>query len=444
MVERTNPSHRHKLSPRADAAPPTACRSPALAALTRRRRRGGATGSVITAAVLGDAVTRIETDVTEAEAGELLAELVRRDSTNPPGRERACAEFIHGWLADAGVEADLVAEPFPDRPQVVAEVGDGDPEAGTLVLNGHVDVVPPGPAEDWSRDPFGGEIADGKVYGRGASDMKSGLAATMLAARAAADSDAVDGRLLLQFAVGEEMAEPGTRTLVEGLDADYGIVLEPTELVVDTAAKGLAWYEVDVRGESCHASRPSVGRNALDGLLAAESALSAYRAEIADRTHDLLGESLCTPTVARAGEKENVVPSSATLTLDRRFLPSESPAELDREVDAAFDGVRERGFDVDVERTRTYEAAEIPTDAPVAEAVRRHAADVAGVDTAPHGKVAATDQRNLVNDAGVPTVVWGPGTPAQSHTADEWARTDLLVDAVEVLCRVVDDLCVND
>jgi len=408
------------------------------------RIRARRSDAAITPADLAGAVTRIDADVAGEEAAELLSDLVALDSQNPPGNERACSEFVRRWLREHGVDAELVGEPYPDRPQVVAEVGDGDPEAGTLVLNGHLDVVPPGPREDWSHDPFGGDIEDGRVYGRGASDMKSGVAAAMLAGRAAAASDAVDGRVVLTFAIGEETAEPGTKTLVEGLDADCGIVLEPTELVVDTAGKGLAWYEAEIRGEPCHASRPHLGRNSLEALLAIEDDLAAYRAEIGERSHDLLGESLCTPTVARAGGKANVVPSRASVTFDRRFLPSEAPADLDAEMDALFDGLREEGLEVAVERTRTYEAAEIPVDAGIAEAVRRHASAVAGVDTAPRGKPASTDQRNLVNDAGIPAIIWGPGTSEQSHTVDEWARVDLLVDAVEVLCRTIEDLCVAD
>jgi succinyl-diaminopimelate desuccinylase len=168
--------------------------------------------------------------------------------------------------------------------------------------------------------------------------------------------------------------------------------------------------------------------------------LSAYQQRIGERTNPLLGQSLCTPTVMRAGEKENVIPNTAELRFDRRFLPSERLAGLDREMKELFDPIRDE-FDVTVERTRTYEAAEIPVDADIAEVFRRWSHEVAGVDTSPHGKNAATDQRNFVNDAGIPAIIWGPGTPAQSHAVDEYARVDLLVQAVEVLCRSIGELC---
>lgn len=386
---------------------------------------------------------RIAPSSEEGEAAELLSDLVRIDSRNPPGKERACAEFVRDWLADNGVESRFVHEPFEDRPQVVAEIGEGRPGTRTLVLNGHMDVVSPGDVDDWTHEPFGGELEDGKVYGRGTSDMKAGLAAGMLAARAAAESDALDGRLVLAFAVGEETGEPGTLRLIEDLDADFGVVLEPTELVVDTACKGLAWYDATIKGSQGHASKPFLCENAIEGVFAAGPPIQEYQERIAEREHELLGESICTPTVCVTEETQNVIPGQAQLRFDRRFLPSETPAQLDEEIDAAFDPVREAGFDVDVSRTKLYEAVEIPTDAEIAEVVRRHASDVAGIDTSPHGKIAATDQRFFVDRTDIPAIVWGPGSPSQAHTVDEWARVDLLEDAVPILCRTIEELLVE-
>lgn len=383
----------------------------------------------------------VEPRTDEDECGQLLADLVAIDSQNPPGKERECAEFIHSRLRDWGLDSRLVSAPFDDRPQVVATVGNEDSSAGTLVLNGHIDVVPPGDRTDWSVDPFEGVVRDGKVYGRGASDMKAGIAAAMLAGRAAAASDAFDGHLVLTFAVGEETAEPGTKTLLEDVEGDYGVVLEPTELQVQTAGKGLAWYDISIHGDACHASRPHLGRNVLAGLLSMNGAIAEYQEEISERVHPLLGKSLCTPTVADVGGKENVIPGRGHITFDRRFLPSEDITTIDTEMSDLFDPLRDDGFEVTVERTRTYEAAEIPVDAEIAEVFRDHSVEISGVDPSPAGKDAATDQRNFVNDAEIPAIIWGPGSPSQSHTVDEWARTDLLYQSVEILCQGMTDLC---
>jgi succinyl-diaminopimelate desuccinylase len=120
---------------------------------------------------------RIAPPFEEGEAAQLLTELVQIDPRNPPGKEEECAVYIREWLADNGVESRLVSEAFADRPQVIAEVGDATPDARTLVLNGHMDVVAPGDVEDWTYEPFGGEIDGGRAYGRGTSSMKAGLAA---------------------------------------------------------------------------------------------------------------------------------------------------------------------------------------------------------------------------------------------------------------------------
>lgn len=385
----------------------------------------------------------IDPDLEADEAADLLCDLVAIDSRNPPGKERACAEFVHEWLTEWDIDAEFVREPFAERPQVIARLGRAGPGTRTLVLNGHMDVVSPGDRDEWSYDPFEGVVDDGRVYGRGASDMKSGLTAALLAARAAARSDALDGELVLTFAVGEETGDPGTLRLVEDLDADFGVVLEPTELVVDTAGKGLAWYTLDVRGEQSHASKPHLGTNALAGVLSLSDEIEAYQKRLAERTHPLLGSALCTPTVCSTGETQNVVPGEAELRFDRRMLPGEDTADVDDQMAAFAETLRERGCDASVTRMTLYEAAEIPTDAEIARVFRRHANDVAGVDTAPHGKTAATDQRYLVNDAGVPTIIWGPGSPSQAHAVDEWARTDLLEDAIDVLCRSFEELLVE-
>jgi succinyl-diaminopimelate desuccinylase len=379
-------------------------------------------------------------DVTHEEAASLVSELVAIDSQNPPGRERPVAEFIQSRLGEWGIDARLLNRPYEDRPQVIAEVGRGHPDADTLILNGHMDVVPPGDTNQWTVDPFGGTIREGRVYGRGASDMKSGLAAGMLALRAAHRAD-VAGRVVLTCAIGEETAEPGTRTILEEVEGNWGIVLEPTELVVDTVGKGLAWYEIELRGTSSHASRPELGDNVLDGLFELREHLRAYQDRIGERTHDLVGTSLCTPTMVDAGTKENVIPDYASLTLDRRFLPGERIEAIDEEIDRMVEPLREAGFEVSVTRTRTYEAAEISVDSEIATVVRTHSEAVADVSTAPHGKDASTDQRNFVNDAGIPAIIWGPGVSPQSHTVDEWAPIDPVVDGAEVLCRTIGDLC---
>ena len=377
-----------------------------------------------------------------AELDELAADLVSIESENPPGNEAPCAEFVHEWFTERGIDADLVERPDPERPQVAARVGEGDP---TLVLNGHIDVVPAGDRDRWSRDPYGGDIEGSTLYGRGSSDMKTGVAVAMVTAAHLAEeveSGDLSGSLVVHAVMGEETAEPGTKTLLEeGYDGDYGVVLEPTAMHTATSEKGLAWYEITVEGDPSHASRPDQGSNAILNAEPVLQALREYDSRVRDRSHELVGQAYATVTEFEAGTKENVVPERATLTVDRRFLPEESAEAIDEEIETLLAGVEtEHGITTDWERTRTYESAEIPVDSELAERLRTHSHEVAGVPTDPWGVTASTDVRNFVNDAGIEAVTWGPGPLDQAHTFDEHTDLDEAADALTALKRTARDL----
>lgn len=371
----------------------------------------------------------------------LIADLVGFETENPPGNERACAEYVVEWFDDHGIDADLVEKPDPDRPQVAAEIGEGNP---TLVLNGHMDVVPAGDRGEWSHDPFGGTIEDGSLYGRGSVDMKTGLALAMVAAvdlRPAIESGDLSGSLVVHAAMGEETAEPGTKTLLEeGYDGDYGVVLEPTGLRTATSEKGLAFYEFVVDGTPSHASNPDQGRNAILAARRVLEALEQYDATVRERHHDLLGQGLSTITKIEGGTKENVVPEDATITIDRRFLPAQGVDEIDREIKDVLADLRADGVDVEYRRTRTFESAEIPVDTPLAETFRQHSATIANVPADPWGIPASTDVRNFVNDADIPAITWGPGDIDQAHTYDEHVDLREAGTGLEILLAASRDL----
>ncbi|WP_134671813.1 M20 family metallopeptidase [Halorussus marinus] len=375
----------------------------------------------------------------DAELTEIIAELVSRETENPPGNERRAAEYVHEWLTDRGVDAELVAEPYEDRPQVAARVGDGDP---TVVLNGHIDVVPAGDREEWSRPPYGAEVEDGRLYGRGSADMKTGVAVGMKALadlKAPIESGELGGSLALQAVIGEETAEPGTKTLLErGHDGDYGVVLEPTGMRTATSEKGLAWYEITVAGEPSHASRPTQGDNAISNARPVLAALEAYDDRIGEREDDLVGRAHATVTQIEAGTKENVVPEDAVITVDRRFLPDESADQLDAEIDDLLAEVEaDHGVETSWRRTRTYESAAIDPDSRLADVFREASAERADVPTDPWGVKASTDVRNFVNDASIEAITWGPGDLAQAHTYDEHVE---LADATAGLRALEDAL----
>ena len=377
---------------------------------------------------------------------ELISALVQRETENPPGNERECAEYIVDWFAERNIDAELVEEPYPDRPQVGARVGEGEP---VLVLNGHIDVVPAGDIDQWTHDPYGAEVEDGDLYGRGSTDMKTGVAIAMLATADLADdieSGELDGSVVFHAAIGEETAEPGTKTLLEqGYDGDYGVVLEPTGMRTATSEKGLAWYELTVSGDPSHASRPDQGENAIQSARPVLDALATYDEDVRTREDDLVGRAYSTVTMLEAGTKENVVPEQATITIDRRFLPDESVEAIDTEIDDLLTEVAtDSDVEVSWERTRTYESAAIDVDSPLAEVFRRHSAEVADVPTDPWGIKASTDVRNFVNDADIEAITWGPGDISQAHTYDEHVDLSAAAAGFETLRGAAREIIAGD
>lgn len=380
--------------------------------------------------------------VREEEVVRVLQELVRKPSQNPPGNERVVAEHIHEVMTGWGFEAEYLRKPEPSRPSVAA-IYRGTEERPRLVLNGHIDVVPEGDPEGWTVPPFEGVVKEGRIYGRGACDMKGGVAAAMIAAKAIKESGVkLRGNLVLQFAMGEETGEDGTKSLLEeGFGGDWGIVLEPSDLRVMTAEKGLAWYHFSIKGKPTHASKPEQGINSIDKSAKLIAALREYDREIGKRSHPLCGRDICSVTMIRAGTKENVIPESCWLAIDRRIIPGESIERVDREIGEIVRRLEKEDPDFKCvwKRVRLYESAEIPAEHEIARVVRKNVKEVTGVYPQPAGIVASTDQRNFINDAGIPAITWGPGW-GKSHEFDEHIEIKKVVDCAKILVLTILDL----
>lgn len=369
------------------------------------------------------------------EITELVQKLVQIETENPPGNEQRCAEYIHGWFKDHGIETQLIDDPEEDRPQVVAQVGDGDP---TLVLNGHTDVVPAGDREEWTYDPYAGTVDNGKIYGRGTVDMKAGLAIGMLTTRDIGEEleqGNSSGSIIFHGAMGEETGDPGTKTLLEkGYTGEYGVVLEPTGMRVATATKGTAWYTITVSGEPSHASRPDQGTNAIENANLVIEALTEYGTDIRSREHKLVGTAFASLTEFSAGTKENIVPERAEITLDRRVLPDERFEDIDEELNSILEQLTDdHGIETEWERYQKYEPSLTPEESRVTEVFRRNVSELTDVPTEPWGIPAATDTRNLINSADVDAITWGPGDLSQAHTFDEHIYQQEVEDGLQVL-----------
>jgi succinyl-diaminopimelate desuccinylase len=377
---------------------------------------------------------------------KILRSLVETRSVNPGIYEAAMATKVGSWLQNTAARVALV-ESLPDRPSVAA-VLDGSARGPKLVLNGHMDTVPVDDERLWTVGPFKGEVRNGFLYGRGACDMKAGLSVQIAVAHYLSKHIAqLKGSLVLHFAIGEECGEPGTLSLLEaGFKGDVGIVTEPTGLKVATAARGVAFYRIRIRGRSIHASRAHLGVNPIGRLPAVLDVLEVYDRELRLREHPLLGGGTCTPTVLRAGVKENAVPDSCDLCIDRRLLPDQT---ADGEMKALQERLGQiRDFDPELEFEITsfpyaLEPAEIDPESPFARRVLETVESMTGTRTEIIGTPFASDVRNLVNDAGIEAVTFGPGDVSECHCPDERVSLRELRNAALVTAKVAADLLVR-
>jgi succinyl-diaminopimelate desuccinylase len=208
-----------------------------------------------------------------------------------------------------------------------------------------------------------------------------------------------------------------------------------------TAEKGLAWYHFKVEGKPTHASRPHQGVNAIDKAAKLISAIQEYNEKIGERKHPLCGKALCSVTMIEAGTKENVIPESCWLAIDRRIIPGETSVQVDEEIDAIVRNLEEKDpeFKCEWKNIMLYESAEIPIDQELVKVVRSNVEKIKGSSQPPGGTVASTDQRNFINDAGIPAITWGPGW-GRSHEFDEYIEISQIVDCAKILVLTILDL----
>ena len=378
----------------------------------------------------------------------ILTDLVRVPSTNPGTYEKDVAERVVNWFDDTPVETELVESvPMEGRPSVGAILkGKGD--GPRLILNGHLDTVPTDDLNLWSFDPFSGDIKDGYLYGRGACDMKGGLSAQIAVAHyLARHIDRMRGSLVLHFAAGEEKAEPGTLSLLDaGYTGDVGIVTEPTELRIAAATRGLAPLRIRLKGRSTHASRSHLGVNPTWGLIWVMQALEEYRTALERRNHPMLTHGSCTPTVVQGGVVPNAVPDTTDIYVDRRLIPGETVdgelEEVTKRILAAKPAASKIEVEVRVAYNR-FEPAEISPDAPLIQQLVNSVENVTGTRGEVYGAPFSSDVRNLVNDAGIDAVNFGPGNVVECHCPDERVAISQLENCVRIIADVAENMLMD-
>jgi len=374
--------------------------------------------------------------IARGDAVALTRALVAVDSRNPslvagaPG-ERAVATLLAEVLRDWGctVQLDEIA---PGRPNVVARVGKRG--GSSLMFNGHLDVVD---VVGMTHPPFEGVERDGRIWGRGSSDMKSGVAAMCAAAVRALDQG-LAGEVVIAAVIDEEYTSLGTQGLIDrGIRSDAAIVTEPTGLAIMPAHRGFVWLELTVLGRAAHGSRWDIGIDAIRhaGLFLAE--LDRYDAgTLAARRHPLLGRPSAHASLISGGTGMSTYPDRCAVAIERRTMPGETTAQVLREMEELRDSVclSHPEFDGTVSVSLSQPPSDVAHSAPIVRALSAALA-VCGVAESIEGMSAWTDAA-LLNNAGIPSICFGPGDMGLAHAAEEFVSRQEIEDATRVLTEL--------
>lgn len=370
--------------------------------------------------------------IDESTLIELTRAMIQMETVNPPGDEIFLAERLATMMKDLGLDAGVV--PFAERRGNVVCRLHGSGGRPVLLFNGHLDTVPLG-TEPWNHDPFSGNIAAGRIYGRGASDMKGGVAAMIVAAAALKRCGiGLKGTLLLAFTAGEEVDSIGASHLLENgvlNDADALVIAEPTGLDIGTAEKGALWLEAVMKGKAAHGSSPHLGRNAIVPMAAFVQKIGEMTPDAAN--HVLLGGPTMNIGTIEGGFKTNVVPDRCRLTLDFRTIPGQDIEELKRNVETLVREIAERhGAEWSLRTLNERAPVDTSANDPFVREFVESARGVLGREPSVRGMSYYTDGALLAPALKVPMIICGPGEAGCAHQADEWVDIENLRLAAQI------------
>ena len=365
----------------------------------------------------------------------LTRELLAYNTINPPGMERACARLLGGLLEQAGFR--IAYHEFADeRTSLIATIGGA--EKPPICFTGHIDTVPLGAAR-WTRDAFAGETDGDRLYGRGSTDMKSGIAAIVAAAVELAPHLGRGPGMTLVLTAGEEIGCEGARFLADHRHLDRAgaiVIAEPTANYPYIGHKGLAWFEVETHGVTAHGSMPELGENAIVKMARVIDVLGGFRFPV--ESHPVMGVPTMNVGTIRGGLNTNSVPDEARITVDTRSVPGIDHGHLCKSLEALL---APHGASV----RKIVDCASLYTD-PADEWV----AEVFEVCTpfldgrpAPKTITFSTDGADLKRGFGgtAPAVILGPGEPRLAHQTDEWCSMGRIEQSVDVFRELARRWC---
>lgn len=403
----------------------------------------------------------------EQQIIEFLQRIIRIPSVT--GEEAEIQDFISDVLTEMGIEVDrfipsveelrkhpaYVSGPdsYENRPNVVG-ILKGEGGGRSLLLNGHVDVIPEGPEENWEHGCWSGDIEDGKLYGRGASDMKSGIAAMTMAVMAIRQAGVrLKGDLIAEYVMDEELTGNGTLACVDrGYRADAGICCETSSMCVQPGSIGRIWYTIRVKGKAAGIQRRYEGINAIDLGYQVNKAVSEFeKIRLSQVTHPLYPNILsaipCMVGMFESGSYNSSFPDNCVLKGSLATVPGEDSDQVKKDF---VEFIQEKCAENPWLRRNPPEVifegyfaqpSSIPVESPIVTALCREFEAVMGEQPIISGREGAADIRFMNQYGDTPTVIFGPGRTEQMHANNEWVDVEEYLKSVRILARTIVEWC---
>jgi len=373
--------------------------------------------------------------IDEAKLADLCSRLIQFRTPNPPGNEAEAAGFLGNLLRTAGFQVEIFPH-SPHRASLVARLRSTG-ELPALIFSGHLDVGSQ-TDEEWKYDPFGGQILDGKVWGRGASDMKGGVASIVHAATIlAAAHYPLKGDLILALTAGEENGFIGAKAIVNRYD--FGpiqalFIAEPSDNDVVIAEKGLLWLEISTHGKAIHMAQMDQGRNAIMMML--PLLINLLKIEFPFVEHPLLGKFVYSINSIHAGMDVNTLPDRCVVQVDLRTVPGQDHAAIVNEIQDLLNRTAGEvdlpGFQATSKVLLDAPPLATPPDNPVIKRFFEIVTLVTGKHPQPQAVAAGTDAVAFVPALKIPFLMCGPGNPLFVHHVDENVEIAKLVDSTKI------------
>ncbi len=374
--------------------------------------------------------------ISEKSARELLTELVCCGSVNPAEREAYQPPYGEDRLVRLLAErlkkmggAIEQEEVLPGRPNLWARFR-GRYSSRSLLLDAHTDTVA---HENMTIDPFGARVRDGRLYGRGACDTKGPMASMLLALKAVLNDGALARDVIFAATCDEENGGRGVRRLIErGIKADFALVAEPTNLKLVHRHKGIIRANITIHGKAAHSSTPELGVNAIYEMNRVLSRFEIHAEKLAAATPD---PALGTPTLAvvtiHGGTASNIIPDACAIQIDRRLLPGEDGSKVRKNLEELIQSCAGASGKATVEWTQNYPP--LDTDCSLRDAVDLEAAIGSVTGTVEHSVAHYGTHAGFYAQAGIPSIVFGPGNISNAHTEDESIDLQQVVTGAEII-----------